>query len=354
MEQIKKLKRQSILSLLFLIILMVVIGIFGILASNLFASEPEARNLYDVPRDELEGSYVTVEVEWIYGCYAYTETYEDNKPTGIITQQEYLIDANVDDYMCLILKGDMMEQADALLEECDAYYYGETDEITKTFTVTGEVKRLPSDSLELYHEFMGYDSLSAADQAIILPLYLSPANYDLEIVPLIFGLVFLAIAVYFLIAALSGTYQKQVKQKLEHLFGDNTERADEFLRHLMETPAVAKMHIDGGYILLSQGYTQMLLDSEDLVWTYMQTVRQKLYGIIPLGKTFRLVLKQANGKELFVVMKEAQVKEQLAKIAQQFPTCAIGYSDQLVALYRKDPNVLRQVAAAQRNSAPQA
>lgn len=354
MEQLKKLKRQSIAGLLFLIVLMGVIGVFGIGASNLFASEPEAQNLYDVPRDQLEGAYVTVEVEWIYGCYAYTETYEDNKPTGIITEQEYVIDANADDYMCLILDEDYMDQADALLAECDAYYYGETDEITKTFTVSGEVKRLPSDSLKLYHEAMGYDELTAAEQEIILPLYLSPADYSLQIVPLIFGLVFLGIALYFLIAALTGKYQKQIKQKLEQMFGDNTERADEFLKNLMETPAVAHLHISGGYILLRQSCNQKLLSSEELVWAYMQTVRQKLYGIIPMGKSYRLVLKQADGKEVPVVMKEKQVKELLTKIAQQFPTCAIGYSDQLAQLYRKDPNAMRQVAAAQRANAPQA
>lgn len=353
MVQLKKLKRKSIASLLVLILLMGAMGVFGIAASNLFASEPEAQNLYDVPRDQLEGAYVTVEVDWIYGCYAYTETYENNKPTGIITSQEYVIDANVDDYMCLILEDDLMEQADALLAECDAYYYGEIDEITQTFTVTGEVKALPSESLELYHEAMGYDMLSASEQEIILPLYLSPADYSVEIVPLIFGLIFLAFAVYFLIAALSGKYQKQIRQKLELMFGDNTERADEFLRNLMETPAVNHLHINGGYILLAQGNNQVLLDSNDLVWAYKQTVRQKLYGFIPMGKSQRLVLKKADGKELLVVMKEAQIKEQLTVIAQQFPTCAVGYSDQLAALYRKDPSSMRQVAAAQRTNAPQ-
>ena len=62
------------------------------------------------------------------------------------------------------------------------------------------------------------------------------------------------------------------------------------------------------------------------------------------------MLKQANGKELAVVMKEKQVKEQLTRIAQQFPICAIGYSDKLAGLYRKDPNTMRQVAAAQRQN----
>lgn len=354
MEQLKKLKRQSIASLLVLIILMGAIGVFGVAASNLFASEPEARNLYEVPREELEGAYVTVDVEWIYGCYAYTETYENNKPTGIITQQEYVIDANEEDYMCLILDGEWMDKADDLLDECDAYYYGETDQITKTFTVTGEVKKLPSDSLELYYEAMGYDMLSAAEQEILLPLYLSPASYELEVVPLFFGLFFIGFAVFFLIYGLSGACQKQVKNKLNQLFGDNTERADEFLRQLMETPHINKVHISNGYVLMRQNLNQVLLDSNDLVWAYKQTVRQKLYGIIPMGKTHRLVMKTADKKEFFAVMKEEQVKEQLTKILQQFPTCAIGYSDQMAALYKKDPETMRKVAAAQRSSAPNA
>ena len=353
MEQLKKLKRQSLFRLLALIIMLLAFGIFGIFASNLFASEPEAWYLYDVPADELEGSYVTVDLNWIYGCYAYTETYENDRPTGIITEQEYIIDANENEYMCLILDKDWMDQADALLAECDAYYLGETDIITKNFTITGQVKALTGDSLELYHEFIGYEDLSPADQAVFLPLYLEPVNNDLEVVPAFFGLFFLGLGLFFLIYVLSGSGQKQVKKKLQQLFGDNPDRAEEFLAGLMHTPAVAKTYIDNGYILLTAGYAQMLLDSDDLVWAYKQTVRQKLYGIIPLGKSYRLVLKLINGKEYPVVMKEAQVKELLTRITNQFPSCAIGYSDQMLAIYRKDPAAMRQVAAAQRQNAQQ-
>lgn len=349
MEQLKKLKRQSVASLLILIILLGAMGIFGIVASNLFTREPDARNLFDVPRDELEGAYVTVEINNIYGCYAYTETYENGKPTGQITQKEYVIDANEEDYMSLILSGKLMEQADALLEECDAFYYGEINAITKAFTVTGQVQKLSAESLQMYHEVMGYDMLTEAERDILLPLYLAPVN-ELEPVPLFFGLFFIGIALFFLIWSMSGKYQKQVKEKLTELFGDNTERADEFLRQLMDTPHVNKMHIHGGYILIRQGCNQKLLDSQDLVWAYKQTVQQKLYGIIPMGKTHRLVMKLADGRETFLVMKEADIKEQLTKILNQFPSCAIGYSDQMAALYKKDPNVMRQVAAVQRRT----
>lgn len=348
MHNLKKLKRQSLASISFLVVFFVVFGIIFMITSNLFYTEPEARNLYEVPREELEGTYVTVDLEWIYDCYAYTETYEDNKPTGIITQKEYLIDANENDYMCLILEDPWMAQADALLEECIAYYNWETDEITKTFTITGEVKALDSESVALLHEYMEYDQLSAEEQAMILPLYLSPANTEIDYVALIMGFVFTVFGLAFLVAGLAGSYQKQVKQKLTDLFGENTDRADEFLGQLMDTPSVSKLHISGGYLLLRQGMAQMLLDASDVVWAYKQTVRQKLYGLIPMGKSHRLVIKKADGKEVAIVMKEDQIKQQLMKVAQQFPTCAIGYSDQMAALYKKDPNIMRQVAAAQR------
>lgn len=65
MEQLKKLRRRSLASLSFLILLLFVIGSFGVYASNLCASEPEAWYLYDVPADQLEGTYVTVDLNWI-------------------------------------------------------------------------------------------------------------------------------------------------------------------------------------------------------------------------------------------------------------------------------------------------
>ena len=351
MQNFAKLKRQSLLSVIILVVILVGFGGLFIAVSNLFYREPEARNLYDVPREELEGAYVTVDLEWIYDWYAYTETYEDGRPTGIITQKEYLIDANETGYMCLILDKDLMEKADALVEECIAYYNWEIDEITAGFTVTGEVKRLSEESIGLMHEYVEYDQLSAEEQAAFLPLYLSPADTDVDYVMLVMGFIFVVFGLALLIATLGGSYQKQVKQKLQDLFGDNTERADEFLGQLLDTPSVSKLHISNGYIFLHQGMNQMLLDANDVLWAYKQTTRQKLYGIIPVGKSYSLVVKKTDGKELSVVMKEEEVTQQLKKIANQFPNCVIGYTDQLAAMYKKDPNIMRQVAAAQRQNA---
>lgn len=348
---LNKLKTRTLLWMLFPVLLLAVIGICCFAESNLFAEEPTPLNLFEVPRDELEGAYVTVDVEWIYGCYAYTEETRNNIPTGKITEREYLIDANADDYMALILSGDLMDQAEALMAECDDFYNGSTEEITQSFTVTGYVKKLPTDSLDFYHEALDYYSLSAAEREIILPLYLAPADFDLNVIALIISLVCIAAAVLLLVLVFQGRFQRQITEKLEQMFGDNPERQDEFLKHMLnKVPNVGGMRMDNGYIYLCQGLSHYLYDSRDLVWAYQQVTRQKLYGIITVGKNYGVALKMADGTSKVVAMPKKKVGEMLQKIAEQFPGCVIGYSDQLAALYNQNRAAMANVAAAQRSN----
>lgn len=348
---LNKLKTRTLLWMLFPVLLLAVIGICCFAESNLFAEEPTPQNLFEVPRDELEGAYVTVDVEWIYGCYAYTEETRNNIPTGKITEREYLIDANADDYMALILSGDLMDQAEALMAECDDFYNGSAEEITQSFTVTGYVKKLPTDSLDFYHEALDYYSLSAAEREIILPLYLAPADFDLNVIALIISLVCIAAAVLLLVLVFQGRFQRQITEKLEQMFGDNPERQDEFLKHMLnKVPNVGGMRMDNGYIYLCQGMSHYLYDSRDLVWAYQQVTRQKLYGIITVGKNYGVALKMADGTSKVVAMPKKKVGEMLQKIAEQFPGCVIGYSDQLAALYNQNRGAMANVAAAQRSN----
>lgn len=352
MDLMNKLKGESFVRLLVPVALLVLFGVVFLSGSNAIAKEPTPRNLYEVPREELEGEYVTAEIHWIYGCYAYSEKYRDNKATGEITQREYVIDANVNDYCALILDGDAMEQAEALLEECVAYSSGQTAQITKSFTVTGEMKALPSSSLSLYRRAMGNDSLSASEQAVILPLYLSPADYSTNYILFAMGAVCLGIAVVLVVMALTGRFQRQITQKAANSSASSPEAFYERIKYMRKNvPAVSGLRIDGGCIFLRNGFSHYFYDANDLVWAYKQVVRQKLYGIIPISKTYSLMLKMADGTEKSVAMKEARVAEQLEKIMRQFPGCAIGYSDDLMTMYRSDPNTLRQVAAAQHGRA---
>ena len=349
MDYLKKLKWQGILGTVLLVVFLAGMAAVGFAGSNLFAEPPEAEELWDVPRDKLEGSYVTVEVEYIYGCYAYTEVTRDGRPTGEITEREYLIDANEQDYMALVLSGDQMEQAEKLLEESDQYYYGEIDEITETFRVTGYVRELPSDSIRLLHEAVDYYRLSPAEQDIYLPLALHSEEFELEVVPLIFGIVFAIAALVFAGLKLSGQYQKHLRRKLEQMFGGNRERSNDFMKFMLESvPKIHGLRIARGYLLARVGGYDMLYDVNDLVWAYQQTTRHRLYGIIPMGKSYSLMLCTADGKRQSITMSDKATKEILTQLRGSFPNTVIGYSKELENLYNTNRTAMAGVAASQR------
>lgn len=345
----KKLKLESLGYVFWIILLLALFAGLFFAGSNVFATEPEATPLYDVPRDELEGTYVTVNLDYIYGCYAYTETYEDNKPTGKITEREYLIDANEYDFMCIVLGGDLMEQAEVLLEQSDEYYYGERDTITADFRVSGYVKPLPSDSIRLLKEAVDFSSMTPEEQDTYLMLYIDPADYTTDPILLTLGLVCVAVILIFVVLALSGYYQKDVRERLLQYFGASTERAEEFLNYLVNLPKAGGLRIGAGYLLVQTGGKHRILDGNDLLWAYHQTTTTRYMGLIPVGKSHAVMLKLVNGKQIQVPMSKNKVAEQLQILLQQFPTVAIGYSDQLLRIYNSNPADLRHVAAAQRS-----
>jgi len=353
MDYLKKLKWQGIVGTLFLVLLLAVIGVACIAGSNLFTEPPEAEELWDVPRDELEGSYVTVEVDFIYGCYAYSEETRDGKPTGNIKEREYLIDANAQDYMALILSGDDMEKAEKLMKQSEAYYYGEIDEITASFEVTGYVRKMPSDSQRLLYEWLDYYTLPPAEQDIYLPLALEREEYETEIWLVVIGAGLLGAAAFFMVRKLSGHYQKNLRVKLEQLFGGTPERGNDFMKYMLEqAPRIHGLRIARGYLLTRLGGYDTLFDSSDLVWAYREITQHKLYGIIPTGKSYAVMLCTKEGHRHSIAMSQKETTQVLNQLMADFPQTVIGYSKELESLYISNRAAMAGVAAAQRSRNP--
>lgn len=350
MELSKKLKSKSLKKVILPVCLLMIGVIVCFAISKVWLLVEKPANLYEVPRDELEGKYVTVEVPYIYACYAYTEQYKNDKPTGVITSSEYIIDANVDDYCGLFLPKNMVELGDKLLDESEAYANYETDEITETFTVKGIMKRMPDDSLDYYHETVNYDSWDLGDQERFLPLYLVARGDDENVgtfALLGIALVLLVSAVVMLGKAASGNNQKQLMQKAQELSPGNPDYILTHVEQMYENaPSVGGLRMNASLILLEQGPKQFLYGAKDLVWAYQNTVQHRTNGI-PTHKSYHLILRMADGITKDVAMKEAQVKEQLQKIFALIPGCALGYSQELEAMYKSNRAGLAGVASSQ-------
>lgn len=352
MDFIKKLRAKSLKRrTLPMILILLAPAILMLCLSEFWLLFQKPANLYDVPRRELSGKYVTVEVPYIYACYAYTEEYQNDQATGNITSCEYIIDANENDYCGLRLPKSLVAQGDALLQESEDYLNYETDEITGTFTVRGIMKAMPSDSLDFYYETIGFENMTAEQQDLFLPLYLDAWDGIPErtTVCLIFGLAMLIAALVILCVGLPGSGQKQLLKKAQELAPGNPEYVLAHAEQLYDmAPSMGGLRMNASLILIEQGRKQYLYSTKDLVWAYQNVVRQRVYGIAA-GTSHNLVLKMADGTTRNLPMGESQVREQLQKIGALAPDCALGYSQELEAMYQqRDRESLRSVAAAQR------
>ena len=74
-----------------------------------------------------------------------------------------------------------------------------------------------------------------------------------------------------------------------------------------------------------------VLPMEHLLWAYKQVTKQKLYYVIPAGKTFAAELHFRDGK-LTLAGKEPKVDEALVFAARMAPWAVLGWSDEVKAM----------------------
>ena len=346
MEFLKKLKAKSVSRLIFPVILLALLMAVCVALSDVWLLFQKPVDLYSVPREELEGKYVTVELPHIYTAYAVTEEYENNRPTGTITSKEYIIDANRNDFCGLVVDGGMVEQADELLEQGWEYENGEIDAVTATFTVKGIMERMPEDSLEFYYEVAGFDDMSEEEREIFLPYYLvARGSSDTFRLLITMGLaVFCQVVILvLLIPAIRGKNQKQMLEKAKALCPANPEYILEQVGTLYEEQKGGKgLCINERFVLATQGNKNYLYATGELVWAHVATVRHRVY-FIPVATDYNLILSMSDGKQIAVRTTQKRSREQLALVRACNPNCYLGYSQQLAQLYKNDPrNLVRQ------------
>lgn len=357
MDYTKDMKRKSIKKSLFGVIFFLLIGIALLYFSNGILLLKKPANLYNVPEDELEGKYVTAEIGYIHDGYAETVQRKEGSSIETVISREYVIFVSDESVCGLFLPKNMVKDGDALLEESDDYYYGRTDEINKSITVTGVMEKMPDDSLRYYHQSTGYDLMSSEEQEHVLPLILkvrSTSDIAMTWVMVIAGLVFIVLALVRLLSALSGKNQKQVKNKVEELSPGNPEYILNQVQELCQsTPAVGGVRMTPNLIYLENGAYQYLYGAKDLCWAYKNTVTHRTNGVVT-GRSYNLMLRMADGSSRAMSMNETQVDDWLQKIFNTFPGCVVGYQKDWEKFFKKERQEFMRIAAAQHAQAQSA
>lgn len=295
------------------------------------------KDLYSLRADELEGTYVTAEIYYIHDWYAYTETTNSSTNRSTVTEKEYIV-LTEDAVLGIALPSAMIRDADKVLEDSEDYYYGELDELTRSITVTGTIRRMDAETLDFYHQVLGYDGMSNADRAMCQPLVLK-ANClgrtpeGLTWVMTLAAAGALIYMVWVLLAVLTGAHQKSIKAYCKN--SESPEAAMEELEQFYrDTTPVSGVRV-GKWILFESKGKDILLDTNNAVWAYMHTVNHTSNGI-PTGRTFGVILRTRDRKKYEISMRnEAAAREVLDTIARDMPRTVLGYTPKLERFYNQ-------------------
>lgn len=344
------LKMKSFKSVIFYVLLLWAMAvIFGVAAfPGLVNStqEPIAWDTVDFSGD-IEGLYVTGTVYGIYDYYC-----EETEDDAIISR-EYLTDADDTYYIALRAEGDDMTAANALMDATYAYFMGEDDGsllAANSYEITGVIKKIPTDSLQFYHEYVGWDSLDAETQATFLPYYIDInkiGNYDAQgttIMTVASGIMFL-IGVVLLILTFTGAFQKPVKKYIKN--SSNPELAAEKVNNFVQTvPEVNGLRYNHEFICGNNKYLITFGETPKIAWIYKQVVNHKRY-FITVSKSYTVVTGFIDGtKQVSFVKNEASADAHIEQLHQLCPQAVIGYTDELEKMFRKDLNQFLNISYA--------
>lgn len=148
----------------------------------------------------------------------------------------------------------------------------------------------------------------------------------------LFCIFFWGMALWLLISALSGTFQKEIKKYCET--SGSWSGVEQFYR---STAPVYGLRVSQDYILgMTEGVNTFLL-SDDLLWTYIFVERKVKYLVVTTHQTVLIKFITKDGKEKYHSVKdEAQANEVMTYIHNTLPWVITGYSDELANIYRNN------------------
>lgn len=338
MDWLNQLKKESLRKVALRVVLLLALAVFLFVffgCQNLLQML-SPKTLAELTPETLNGAYVEDDIRFLYTPYVEVEQYRNNIRTGTVGMQ-YMTDFDDVYYMGLYVhKGDLSE-AEALMDACADYMEGSLAPAQlPVMHVKGTIRLMDEDDQEYYYDLAGGDQ---SLKALMLPYYLDvnrvgKQTFSTVAVFAAASLICLILAVFPLVKALTGGYQKQIRQKLSAA-GDLEAAAERAERFYESTEPVCGVRMSGEYVFFQSGADSILLRPWDVAWAYQSTTQHRTNGI-PTGKSYAAVLRTMDGKQYTLAMPEQNVQTLLEAMQTALPGTVLGYNDEISALYRKD------------------
>lgn len=245
-------------------------------------------------------------------------------------------------YMGFYVYSEDKATADKIMEETQAYWFGETEAVPTTYiTGRGYVYNMETKEQQYFKEW--FES-AGADQAMMDNLcyktfVLTPKDKIFDPASIVVAVIFGVLAIWGVILFLSfftGAYKKDVKKMLnKYGISESDIEADMTYCTQFKNADVGKK-----YTFFYDSTTHLLVHDK-LVWAYLQVqkTRHMLYGIIPTGTTtacFVTAVDRDNVKTTIEVKNEEIGHEIVNAICKSAPHVICGFHKDLETLANSD------------------
>ncbi len=336
---IEKLKKKAMIKWIiwavvcFAIALVIVVVTFG----NVFKYANKAVDIKDLdPKDVKEEMHVKGTVDMVFDCYAYRE-----KSNGDIDEACFFIPVGDDAeyYIGLLCKGKTaktaMDAVDALYADFEDGYYDGDNIIEVSFD--GVVKPLNKQTAGFFREYV--EEYFPGKEEFFLEYEINDGIFvghedDDYVYALVFAAIIGVVGLCFLIYGLSGSNVKAIEKYLKTQ--PNPEYTKQRIEQLAETTGVQGVRINEEFLFATAGSAVHFAESKSILWAYQHTVQHRTNGV-PTGKTYSVMMKMRDGKQLQINMPhEDACQEVLKYMNSRIPWVIIGYDDQLMRMYNKN------------------
>lgn len=286
--------------------------------------------------ENLSGLYVTGNISGIYASYG------EISKNNTVVQYEYLTDAGNMAYMGIRMDADDKDKAEKLMETIYEYSYnGGSEEavVNASFEVTGTIRKMEDEMIEIMHECVQWDLLTPEEQACFLPYYLEvedeeKTNDIFAIIALLIGILLLGAGIYVIItAAQKGT--KNIDNYINNSMNAEMayQRVEQFLEGI--TPNDEFVY-DTEFVYGRSGSTIAFAENDKIAWAYIHVLKQRV-NFVPTSENYSVVIGLVDGSKQWLkfAMKE-DAERALQIISQLSPKCIFGYTEQLNYLFTKD------------------
>ncbi len=330
----EKLKKDSLKSSLWATVLFFAIGLalviyFGLGAWYIVTGYVP---FVELTPDEIKNQWVAVELTENYGSFAETTEKRENGPETTINV--YYVIATGDYYdtdyrfMAIDVPVSYEKEMNKMAEQGGSIVF------------SGRIRKMDDDIYRYFKEYCTDAGMTEEEfEETTLPYVLKA--YDSEtaenagtMIAFSIGVLFLILALWRLVKALSGGYLKALKADLASINVSELSAESDWNSAMEVTKG---MRIGRLFTYYMDGTNPRALPNSKMHWAYQLTTTHRTNGI-KTGTSYSLMIWAEGYKKniSILVPNEASAQDILNRIGSMFPWVVTGYSDELSTMYHKN------------------